>query len=83
MASTDVGDEADVATQSLEKEMLFELGDNERTMLDSVEAALQKIEKGGFGFCEACRKPITQERLKAMPFARYCIQCQNTMERVG
>lgn len=81
MVAADVGDEADIATQSIEKEMLFELSDNERVMLENVEAALRKIEKGGFGLCETCRKPIARERLKVMPFARYCIQCQNNLER--
>src|SRR4051812_47890835 len=75
-----VGDEADQATQSLEKEILFELNDNERSMLDQIEGALRKMEKGAFGFCESCRKPIALPRLKALPFARYCIACQGTME---
>jgi len=75
-----VGDEADQATQSLEKEILFELNDNERNMLDQIEGALRKMEKGAFGLCESCRKPIAMPRLKALPFARYCIVCQATME---
>jgi len=75
-----VGDEADQAAQSLEKEILFELSDNERNMLDQIEAALRKMEKGAYGLCESCRKPIPLPRLKALPFARYCIACQGTME---
>ena len=78
-----VGDEADQATQSLEKEILFELNDNERNMLDQIEAALRKMEKGAYGFCESCRKPIAMPRLKALPFARYCIACQGTMEHAS
>mgnify|MGYP001593766994 CR=1 FL=1 len=75
-----VGDEADQATQSLEKEILFELNDNERNTLDQIEGALRKMEKGAYGFCESCRKSIAMPRLKALPFARYCIACQGTME---
>ncbi|MBD3272428.1 MAG: hypothetical protein GF384_07835 [Elusimicrobia bacterium] len=70
------GDEADIASGSLEKELSFELSDNERIMLDNIEAALRKIDAGTFGSCESCKKPITKKRLKAIPFARFCIQCQ-------
>jgi DnaK suppressor protein len=79
--TSEVGDEADQAGQSLEKEMIFEVSDNERNALDQIEGALRKIEKGTFGLCESCQKPITKERLKAMPFARYCIGCQSSSER--
>ncbi|MFA6091709.1 MAG: TraR/DksA family transcriptional regulator [Elusimicrobiota bacterium] len=79
--TAEVGDEADQAGQSLEKEMLFEVSDTERMALDQIEGALRKLEKGNYGLCESCQKPIMKERLKAMPFARYCIGCQNTSER--
>ncbi|MBI5210476.1 MAG: TraR/DksA family transcriptional regulator [Elusimicrobia bacterium] len=75
------GDAADQASQSLEREILFNLSDNERLTLDQVEAALRKIEKGIYGVCESCRKPISKPRLDALPFARYCIGCQSTSER--
>ncbi|MBI4051981.1 MAG: TraR/DksA family transcriptional regulator [Elusimicrobia bacterium] len=78
--SQDVGDEADQASQSLEKEMMFELSDNERTMLDNIEAALRKMEKGTYGICESCQKPIAKKRVQVIPYARYCIHCQNTTE---
>jgi DnaK suppressor protein len=80
VGSVDVGDEADQATSSLEKEMLFELNDNERTMLDQIEGALRKMEKNFYGLCESCQKPIPKPRLQAVPFARYCINCQSSSE---
>lgn len=75
-----VGDEADIASESSEKEMIFELNDNERSMLDDIEAALRKIENASFGQCDHCKKKITKERLEALPFARFCIQCQSQVE---
>lgn len=75
-----IGDEADVASGSIEKEMLFELNDNERVMLDAIEAALRKIENKTFGICDQCKKKISKNRLKAMPFARFCIGCQSRVE---
>ena len=79
--SGDVGDEADVASQTFERELLFEMEDSERVILDDIEAALRKIEKRNFGICESCRKSISSPRLKAMPWARYCIACQSRSER--
>jgi len=79
-AEQDTGDDADKASQSIEKELLFELSDNERMTLDHIEAALRKIDKGTYGACESCRKPIPKPRLEALPFARYCIVCQNSAE---
>ena len=80
MNSSDVGDEADIASQTFEKEMMFELTDAERLIVDDIEAALRKIEKGEFSLCESCRKKISMERLKAMPWTRYCIDCKMKAE---
>jgi DnaK suppressor protein len=72
----EIGDEADIATRSVEKEILFDIADSEKQNLDGIEAALRKIEKGVFGHCESCQKTIPRLRLQVMPWARYCIQCQ-------
>jgi DnaK suppressor protein len=76
----EIGDEADIATRSVEKEILFDITDSEKQNLDKIEAALRKIEKGGFGRCESCQKTIPRLRLEVMPWARYCIQCQSKNE---
>ena len=76
----DIGDSVDEASRSIERELLFELSDNERVTLDQIEAALRKIDKGTYGLCESCQKPVARARLEALPFARYCISCQNTSE---
>ena len=55
---------------------MFELSDNERQSLDAIEAALRKINSGSYGVCESCRQKIAAPRLKAIPQARYCINCQ-------
>jgi RNA polymerase-binding transcription factor len=76
----EIGDEADIATRSVEKEILFDITDSEKQTLDGIEAALRKIEKGAFGRCESCRKTIPRLRLEVMPWARYCIDCQSRNE---
>ncbi len=78
---SEVGDEIDFATQTLEKEMLYQLTNHERQMLLDLENALQKIEKGTYGLCESCKKKIPSKRLKVMPSTRYCIACQTGQEK--
>ena len=76
----EIGDEADIATRSVEKEILFDITDAEKQTLDRIEAALRKIEKGVYGRCESCQKTIPRLRLEVMPWARYCISCQSRNE---
>jgi DnaK suppressor protein len=80
MPEQEVGDEADAALSSMERELVFELSDNERTMIDAIDAAVRKLDQGSFGQCESCGKRIAQPRLKAMPYARYCVHCQTRFE---
>ncbi len=78
---TNVGDEIDTATQNSEREMYFELAANDKITLDAINDALTKIEKGNYGKCECCDCEIPIERLNAIPWSRYCIQCQEEAER--
>lgn len=80
MPDNEVGDPIDDASKSLDKEILFELSGNAHKTLDQIEAALRKIDKGIYGVCEYCRQPIPKKRIKALPFARYCINCQHSTE---
>jgi len=81
LIDNEIGDEIDSASQNVEKEMLFELNDNEKLALDAIESALRRIEKGTFGLCESCRQKITEKRLNAIPWVRYCITCQSSSEK--
>lgn len=73
----DLGDQANTAYT---REFFFELGNGDRRLLREVVQALQKIEDGSFGTCERCSEPIADKRLDALPFARYCINCQRVVE---
>lgn len=81
LADSEVGDEIDSASQSTEKELLFELADNEKLIIDAIEGALRRIEKGTYGKCENCGQKIPEKRLKAIPWVRYDIDCQEKLER--
>jgi DnaK suppressor protein len=45
-----------------------------------VEEALDRLDAGDYGICLACEEPIAEKRLRALPWARYCVACQ---ERAG
>ncbi|MFB0526828.1 MAG: TraR/DksA family transcriptional regulator [bacterium] len=79
--SSEVGDSIDQAADSSARELLFELNHGERQRLEDIESALRKIEQGRFGVCEMCGDMITKKRLKAVPYARFCIKCKARMEK--
>ena len=43
-----------------------------------VEEALDRLEAGDYGICLACDEPIPEKRLRALPWARYCVPCQES-----
>jgi DnaK suppressor protein len=51
------------------------IAQNEARLLQMVEGALERIEDGTFGTCQDCGRPIVQERLDAIPYTPYCIDC--------
>jgi len=51
--------------------------------LRNIEDALDRLEEGTYGYCEDCGRPIKLERLKVLPFTKYCVQCQEQREKIG
>ena len=76
-----IKDLGDQATTAYTREFLFELGNGDRRLLKEVVTALRKLDEGGFGECERCGERIAEKRLEALPFARYCIDCQRATEQ--
>lgn len=76
-----IKDLGDQATTAYTREFLFELGNGDRRLLKEVVTALRKLDEGGFGECERCGERIAEKRLEALPFARYCIDCQRAIEQ--
>lgn len=52
------------------------LGENLERSLKDVEQALERINKGKYGICEACGKKISEKRLKILPATQYCLPCK-------
>ena len=55
--------------------------DREFKQLRNVRAALRRIQEGSFGTCQECEQDIHPKRLAAVPWAAYCIRCQEILER--
>ena len=84
-------DDLDRAVEAGAMELLVALGDTERRELEEITLALEKIDSGEYGRCEACRDEslnlcptcpfIPRPRLDALPTARLCVACQEAEEQ--
>ena len=72
---------ADVASDTYDREFSLGLVSNEREALYELDDAIKKIDEGTFGICEECKSLITKTRLKAVPYARLCLKCQEKKEK--
>lgn len=72
---------ADIGTDNYEIENTLGLMDSERKLLAEINGALQRIENKVYGICEGTGKPIPIERLKAIPWARYCVEYASLLEK--
>ena len=80
-AETGVKDIADVASEDLDTRMIDAIGSKDKIRLQSIEAALVRLENGKFGICVSCGKKIAEERINALPYAVMCINCQSRSEK--
>jgi DnaK suppressor protein len=71
---------AETATVTLDREIDYTLEENSEHVLAEIEGALKRIEEGTYGVCVNCGKPIAEERLAAIPWATYCIDCKRLLE---
>jgi RNA polymerase-binding protein DksA len=63
----------DQATETFLRELDGGLEENAEHLIGEIDAALGRIEKGTYGVCAGCGKPISEERLEAVPYATLCI----------
>jgi len=72
---------ADIATDTYDREFTMSLASNDRALMYEIEEALKKITDGTYGVCEECKDLISKVRLKAIPYARLCLKCQEKKEK--
>jgi DnaK suppressor protein len=73
-------EEFDRLQQQLNREVAIRNLDRESTLLKQVQAALARIDDDSYGICLRCEETIPERRLNAVPWAAYCVPCQEVIE---
>lgn len=74
-------DQADVGSNTFERDHEMTMARNAKENLSLVQAALTRIDAGQYGVCESCGEPIGKMRLQAFPRATLCMECKQRQER--
>jgi DnaK suppressor protein len=74
-------DPVDLAVRNYSKNVMLAVSENDSRQITLINEALERIEDGEYGLCQNCEKEITPKRLDAIPWARYCINCQELVEQ--
>ena len=77
---TKSADALDQAVLEYEKQAALHKASADRQLRKNLIQALERIRQGTYGECQSCGGEIESKRLQALPFARYCIKCQEEME---
>ena len=82
-AESKAADDVDKATDAYDEDLSFEIATASDQGLEEIQAALEKIEKGTYGECEICGKPISPARLRILPSATVCVACRDQEEQAS
>jgi DnaK suppressor protein len=74
-------EEFDRLQQQLNREVAIRNLDRESKLLKEVQGAISRLEDDSFGICLRCEEEIPEKRLKALPWAAYCVSCQEAIDR--
>ncbi|TAN63055.1 TraR/DksA family transcriptional regulator [bacterium] len=77
----EIGDIYDFASNERERELSLTLGDRDREKLSEIEDAFERLKDNTYGQCEECGEPVAEDRLRALPFTRVCVECKSRNER--
>lgn len=81
IAIESAAEDFDRLQQQLNREVAIRNLDRQSAMLKNVQAALARIADETYGTCLRCDEPIPEKRLNALPWAAYCVSCQETIDR--
>ena len=74
-------DPVDLAVRNYSKHVMLAVSENESKQLTLIDEALLRIDDNEYGECQNCENEINPKRLAAIPWARYCLDCQALLER--
>ena len=73
--------QADAGSDAYDRDFALSMLSKEQGSLYEIDEALKRIESGAYGVCENCEKPIRHDRLEALPFTRFTVECQAELEK--
>jgi DnaK suppressor protein len=73
-------DPTDRASLETDRNFILRIRDRERKLISKIKEALERIEDGTYGICEACGEDISEKRLIARPVTTLCIDCKSKQE---
>lgn len=68
---------SDIATETFDQERGMALKEHELTIIKKIEDSLENIKQGSYGVCKSCGRDISEERLEFIPYAEFCVICQD------
>ncbi|MBK8810085.1 MAG: TraR/DksA family transcriptional regulator [Acidobacteria bacterium] len=74
-------DPVDLAVRNYSKNVMLAVSENESRQLTLINEALTRLDDDEYGTCQNCDKEISPKRLDAIPWARYCLSCQELVEK--
>jgi DnaK suppressor protein len=74
-------DPVDLAVRNYSKNVMLAVSENESRQLTLIDEAVARIDDEEYGLCQNCEQAITPKRLEAIPWARYCLNCQELVEK--
>ena len=74
-------DPVDLAVRNYSKNVMLAVSENESKQLALIDEAVLRIDDDEYGQCQNCEKEINPKRLAAIPWARYCLDCQELLEK--
>jgi len=75
-----IQDAGDDAANTYARQLLLGLSERERDVLRQIDEALDRLEEGTYGECEACGEEIGEARLAVLPYATLCVECKSNQE---
>ena len=75
-------DEVDLASATIEQNLMFRLLDRDRKLLTEIDHAIFKIETGDYGICEGTGEPIPKRRLELRPWCRHSVKYKEQLEKM-
>ncbi len=74
-------DPVDLAVRNYSKNVMLAVSENESKQLALIDEAVLRIDDDEYGRCQNCDKDINPKRIAALPWARYCLDCQELLEK--